>query len=168
MLINVKMPTLVGILTFMNWISFMLSWIEYEKTFYSLGPSPVWTFIEDICAYIYDDKAYKNLMVWPKLANYESIRTLSYSFISTLDHSGPEHQQIYSLLRETEQVSLCFHARIQRGGRGSGPPRESRSILRTKNEELFSDSRAWTPHPLAKISGSAHGFALGTYNHGSI
>ena len=40
-------------------------------------------------------------------------------------------------------------------------------MLRTKNEELFSDSRAWTP-PLAKIPGSVHGFALGTYNHGSI
>ena len=32
-----------------------------------------------------------------------------------------------------------------RGGRGSGPPGESRTMLRTKNEELLSDSRAWTP-----------------------
>ena len=91
--------------------------------------------------------------------NYESIRTLSNSFISTLDPSGPEHQQIYSSLRENEQVSICFHARIQRGSRGSGPPGESRTMLRTKIEELFSDSRAWTP-PLAKIPGSAHGLGL--------
>ena len=40
-------------------------------------------------------------------------------------------------------------------------------MLRTKEKELFSDSRAWTP-PLAKIPGPAHDFALGTYNHGSI
>ena len=77
--------------------------------------------------------------------NYESIRTLSYSFISTLDPSGPEHQHIYSSLRETEQVSLSFHARIQRGSRGSGSLGESCTMLRTKNEELLSDSRAWTP-----------------------
>ena len=35
----------------------MLSWVEYEKSFITSGPSPVWTLIEDICAYIYDDKA---------------------------------------------------------------------------------------------------------------
>ena len=67
MLINVKMPTIVGILTFMSWISFVLSWVEYEKSFIILGPSHVWTFIEDVCAYIYDDKAYKILVCWPKL-----------------------------------------------------------------------------------------------------
>ena len=44
----------------------MLSWVEYEKNITS-GPSPVWTFIEDVCTYIYDDKAYKNLVCWPKL-----------------------------------------------------------------------------------------------------
>ena len=104
--------------------------------------------------------------------NYETIRTLSYSFISTLDPSGPEHQQIYSSLRETEQVSRCYHARIKRGSRGSGPPGESLIMVRTKNEALFSESRAWTPppphtHP-QKFPGSADGFALGTYNHGPI
>ena len=98
--------------------------------------------------------------------NNESIRTLSYSFISTLGPTGLEHQQIYSSLWETEQVSLSSHARIQRESRGSGPPGESCTMLKTKNEELLSDSRAWAP--LAKIPGSAHGFALGTYYHGSI
>ena len=78
--------------------------------------------------------------------SYESICTLSYSF-----KSGPGHQQIYSSLKETEQVSLCFHARIQRGSRGSGPPGESHTMLRTKNDELFSDSRAWTPPPLQRF-----------------
>ena len=67
MLINVKMSTIVAILTLMSWISFMLSWVEYEKKLYNSGSSPVWTFIEDVCAYIYDEKAYKNLVCWPKL-----------------------------------------------------------------------------------------------------
>ena len=31
MLINVKMPTIVGILTFISRINFMLSWVEHEK-----------------------------------------------------------------------------------------------------------------------------------------
>ena len=31
MLINVNMPTIVGILTFMSRINFMLSWVEHEK-----------------------------------------------------------------------------------------------------------------------------------------
>ena len=35
---------------------------------------------------------------------------------------------------------------FMRGSRGgSGPPGESCTMLRTKNKELFSDSRAWTP-----------------------
>ena len=33
MLINVKMPTIVCILTFMNRINFVLSWDELEKSF---------------------------------------------------------------------------------------------------------------------------------------
>ena len=32
-LINVKMPTIVGILTFKNHIIFMLRWVEHEKSF---------------------------------------------------------------------------------------------------------------------------------------
>ena len=38
MLINVKMPTIVGILTFMSRINFVLSCVEYEKSFITLGP----------------------------------------------------------------------------------------------------------------------------------
>ena len=38
MLINVKMPTIVGILTFMSRINFVLSWVEHEKGFITLGP----------------------------------------------------------------------------------------------------------------------------------
>ena len=38
MLINVKMPTSVGILTFMSKINFVLSWAELSwKTFYNIG-----------------------------------------------------------------------------------------------------------------------------------
>ena len=32
MLINVKMPTIVGILTFMSMLNFVLSWDEHEKS----------------------------------------------------------------------------------------------------------------------------------------
>ena len=39
LLINVKMPTIVGILTFMSRKNFMLSRVEHEK-FYNLGALP--------------------------------------------------------------------------------------------------------------------------------
>ena len=43
MLINVKMPTIVGILSFMSRINFMLSSVEYEKSFITSGTSgPCW------------------------------------------------------------------------------------------------------------------------------
>ena len=38
MLINVKTPTIVGILTFMGRINFVLSWVEHEISFISSGP----------------------------------------------------------------------------------------------------------------------------------
>ena len=38
MLINVKMPTIVGILIFMSRINFLLSRVEYGKSFITLGP----------------------------------------------------------------------------------------------------------------------------------
>ena len=37
LLLNVKMPTIVGILTFLNRINFRLSQVEHEKCFVSLG-----------------------------------------------------------------------------------------------------------------------------------
>ena len=37
MLINVKMPTIVGILTFMSRINFVLSWVEHGKSFITSG-----------------------------------------------------------------------------------------------------------------------------------
>ena len=39
MLINVKMPTIVGILTCINMINTVLSWVEHEKKFVPSGPS---------------------------------------------------------------------------------------------------------------------------------
>ena len=38
MLINVKMPTIVGILTFMSRINFLLSYVEHEKRLITSGP----------------------------------------------------------------------------------------------------------------------------------
>ena len=37
-LINVKMPTIVGILTFMSRKNFMLSGVEHVKSFITTGP----------------------------------------------------------------------------------------------------------------------------------
>ena len=39
-LINVKMPTIVGILTFMSRINFMLIRVEHEESFIASGPGP--------------------------------------------------------------------------------------------------------------------------------
>ena len=39
LLINVKMPTIVGILTYMSRINFMLGWAESERSFITSGPS---------------------------------------------------------------------------------------------------------------------------------
>ena len=41
MLINVKMPTIVGILTFISRINFVLSRVEHEKKNITLGPESV-------------------------------------------------------------------------------------------------------------------------------
>ena len=41
LLINVKMPTIVGILTFISWKNFMLSSAEHEKSFITSGPDHV-------------------------------------------------------------------------------------------------------------------------------
>ena len=38
MLINVKMPTIVGILTFMSRINFVLSLVDHGKSLKTLGP----------------------------------------------------------------------------------------------------------------------------------
>ena len=38
MLINVKMPTTVGIVTFMSRINFVLSCVKYENSFITSGP----------------------------------------------------------------------------------------------------------------------------------
>ena len=37
MLINVKIPIIVGILTFMRMINFILSWVEYEDSSITSG-----------------------------------------------------------------------------------------------------------------------------------
>ena len=42
MLINVKMPTIVGILTFIGRINFVLSRVEHGKSFITSGIHKVW------------------------------------------------------------------------------------------------------------------------------
>ena len=65
MLINVKMPTIVGILTFMSMINFVLSWVEHEKSFIASGPgqdqhSPVWWCFREVHA-LYRKKKFERL-----------------------------------------------------------------------------------------------------------
>ena len=52
MLVNVKMPTIVGILTFMSRINLLISWVEHKKGFISLGPDLLW-FIFTVTQYKY-------------------------------------------------------------------------------------------------------------------
>ena len=88
--------------------------------------------------------------------NYESIRTLSDSFISTSDPTGSEHQRIYSSLRKTELFSLCFHVQIQRGSRGSKSPGKLQCWgLKMKSCFLTDGPGHTPPHPSVKIHGSA-------------
>ena len=46
LLINVKMPTIVGILTFMSRMNFVLSWVEHGKSFITSGTGIIyWCFV---------------------------------------------------------------------------------------------------------------------------
>ena len=46
MLINVKMPTVVGILTFINRINFVLNCVKHGKSFITTGPGILATMIK--------------------------------------------------------------------------------------------------------------------------
>ena len=88
--------------------------------------------------------------------NYESMRTLSDSFITTSDPTGSEHQRIYSSLRKTELVSLCFHVRIQRGSRGSKSPGKLQCWGLKMKSCFLTDGPGPPPPPSVKIHGSTH------------
>ena len=45
LLINIKMPTIVGILIFISRKNFMLNWVEYEKSFITSGPGVFMCFL---------------------------------------------------------------------------------------------------------------------------
>ena len=51
MLINVKMPKIVGILTFMSRINFVLSWVEHEKSFITSRPVALWRVKTPVCSF---------------------------------------------------------------------------------------------------------------------
>ena len=46
MLLNVKMPTIVGILTFMSRINFVISRFEHEESFITLRPGLVINYLD--------------------------------------------------------------------------------------------------------------------------
>ena len=54
MLINVKMPTIVGILTFMSRINFMLSWNEHEKSFITSEPGDMFSHMRPLSCNVQD------------------------------------------------------------------------------------------------------------------
>ena len=51
-LLNVKMPTTVGILTFYERENFILSRVEHEKKFYNLGARPIEFQTNEIPTYV--------------------------------------------------------------------------------------------------------------------
>ena len=57
-LINVKMPTIVGILTFMSRKNVMLSWVEHEKSFITSGPG--WRSTQNLLKVQKGDKCWKD------------------------------------------------------------------------------------------------------------
>ena len=61
MLIIVKMPPIVGVLTFMSRINFMLSRVEYEKSSITSGPG----FKKMYCSYVKGVQSSEN-------SNYET------------------------------------------------------------------------------------------------
>ena len=52
MLKNIKMPTIVGILTFMSRINFVLSCVEYEKNYITSEPGLIPTREQILCMYV--------------------------------------------------------------------------------------------------------------------
>ena len=50
LLLNVKMPTIVAIVTFRSRKNFMLSWVEHEVYFITSGPGWQEVDYEDFCA----------------------------------------------------------------------------------------------------------------------
>ena len=56
MLINVKMPTIVGILTFMSRINFLLSCVEHGKSFITSAPG--------LQEYVISKKIALNIICW--------------------------------------------------------------------------------------------------------
>ena len=48
LLINMKMPTIVGIFIFISRENFMLSWVEYEKSFITSGPENINSYTSEV------------------------------------------------------------------------------------------------------------------------
>ena len=71
--------------------------------------------------------------------SYQPRTPLGQSINEYTAHLGKLYRSVFAFMRGS------------RGGVG-GPDLLENRMLRTKNEELFSDSRAWTPSPLAKNS----------------
>ena len=99
--------------------------------------------------------------------NYESIRILSYSFISTLDPLGQSINKYTALLGKLNRSVLAF-MRGSRGDVGGPDLLENHVQCWGLNMKSCFLTVGPGPPPLAKIPGSVHGFALGTYYHGSI
>ena len=99
MLINVKMPTIVGILTFMSRINFVLSCVEHEKSFITSRPGPfVFPSVDLLC--------YLLLNHWTK--STRSTEMLDLGSMGPLFNTHWKHSVVHALEQDT-----LFSASIQ-------------------------------------------------------
>ena len=100
MLINVKMPTIIGILSFMSRINFVLSWVEHGF-FYN-----------------YD----LELTQWPEISHHPK-RGSAVSYIEMLCNYGKKHTELYGLWLNVllcyyvnpRESSSLFHIKVSKG-----------------------------------------------------
>ena len=66
MLINVKMPTIFGILTFMSRINFVPSWVEHEKSFITSVPDQDPKQFDILIAIVFPKEFFEKVKIWKK------------------------------------------------------------------------------------------------------
>ena len=79
MLINVKMSTIVGILTFMRRINFVLSWVEYEKSFITSGQ----VLLDNLYC---NETFYSHFDIKYPMTNYLNVRMFPLKVSHTVSH----------------------------------------------------------------------------------
>ena len=70
MLINVKMPTIVGILSFMSKINFVLSWVEHGHSFITLEAGQQMVMTINTCNDVWEIVSYKMCVLYADLLSF--------------------------------------------------------------------------------------------------